>query len=55
MITVKVLDVDAKTRRISLSLLALKREQESQVVRAEDPALKKLKARFGGDLKGGIE
>ena len=53
-ITVKVLDVDPKTRRISLSLLAMKQEQESQVVRPDDPALRKLKARFGGELKGGI-
>ena len=53
-ITVKVLDVDPKTRRISLSLLAMKQEQESQVVRPDDPALRKLKAKFGGQLKGGI-
>ncbi len=53
-ITVKVLDVDPKTRRISLSLLALKEERESEIVRPDDPALRKLKARFGGELKGGI-
>jgi len=53
-ITVKVLDVDPKTRRISLSLLAMKLEQESQIVRPDDPALRKLKAKFGGELKGGI-
>lgn len=53
-ITVKVIDVDPKTRRIGLSLLAMKREQESEIVRPDDPAMRKLKARFGGDLKGGI-
>ncbi len=53
-ITVKVLDVDPKTRRISLSLLALKEEREAEIVRPDDPAMRKLKARFGGDLKGGI-
>ena len=53
-ITVKVLDVDTKTRRISLSLLAALKEHESQIVRPNDPAMKKLRARFGGDLKGGI-
>ena len=50
-VTVKVLDVDAGSRRISLSLLAMK---EEQVVRKDDPALRKLKAKFSGDLKGGI-
>ncbi len=53
-ITVKVLDVDTRTRRISLSLLAALKEHESQIVRPDDPAMKKLRARFGGDLKGGI-
>ena len=53
-VTVKVLDVDAGSRRISLSLLAMKREQESQVLRQDDPAIRKLKAKFSGDLKGGI-
>ncbi len=53
-ITVKVLDIDPKTRRISLSLLALKQEQQSQELRPDDPAMRKLKARFSGDLKGGI-
>ena len=53
-ITVKVLDVDTRSRRISLSLRAAKAEEESEVLRAEDPALRKLRAKFGGDLKGGI-
>jgi small subunit ribosomal protein S1 len=53
-IAVKVLDIDSKHRRISLSLRAARAEQESQVVRPDDPAMRKLKAKFGGDLKGGI-
>jgi len=53
-ITVKVLDVDAKTRRISLSLLAMQKQQESEAVRPDDPAMRKLKAKFSGGLKGGI-
>ncbi len=53
-ITVKVLDVDPKSRRISLSLRAARREQASEVLRADDPAIAKLKARFSGKLKGGI-
>ncbi|MHC4427624.1 MAG: 30S ribosomal protein S1 [Planctomycetota bacterium] len=53
-VTVKVLDIDPKQRRISLSLRAAKEESASQTLRPEDPALKKLKAKFGGDLKGGI-
>ena len=53
-ISVKVLDIDSEHRRISLSLRALKEEQESEVLRPEDPALRKLKAKFGGELKGGI-
>ena len=52
-ITVKVLDIDTEHRRISLSLRALKQEQESQVVRPDDPAIRKLKQKFG-ELKGGI-
>jgi ribosomal protein S1 len=53
-ITVKVLDIDARSRRISLSLRAAKAEEDSEVLRPEDPALRKLRAKFGGDLKGGI-
>ena len=53
-ITVKVLDVDARSRRISLSLRAIKEEQEQETVRPDDPAMRKLRERFGGDLKGGI-
>jgi small subunit ribosomal protein S1 len=53
-VTVRVLDVDPRTRRISLSLRAAKAEEESEVLRPEDPALRKLRAKFGGDLKGGI-
>ena len=55
-ITVKVLDVDRKTRRISLSLRAAKEEQDAEVVKPDDPAMRKLKAKFSFDrkLKGGI-
>ena len=53
-IKVKVLDIDRKHRRISLSLRAMQSQQEAEVVRPDDPAMKKLKAKFGGDLKGGI-
>ncbi|MHC5007505.1 MAG: 30S ribosomal protein S1, partial [Planctomycetota bacterium] len=53
-VTVKVLDVDPRTRRISLSLRAARADEESEVVRPEDPALRKLREKFGGDLKGGI-
>ncbi len=54
-ITVKVLDIDPKNRRISLSLRAVQNTQmEEEVLRADDPALRKLRAKFGGDLKGGI-
>ena len=55
-ITVKVLDVDRKTRRISLSLRAAREEQDAEVVKPDDPAMRKLKAKFGFDrkLRGGI-
>ncbi len=55
-ITVKVMDIDPERRRISLSRRAAMQEQESEVVRPDDPGLKKLKARFGAGppLKGGI-
>jgi small subunit ribosomal protein S1 len=55
-ITVKILNVDPDTRRIGLSLRALSAEQDTEEPRAEDAALRKLKARFGSDqqLKGGI-
>jgi ribosomal protein S1 len=53
-VRVRVLDVDPRTRRISLSLRAAKADEESEVVRPEDPGLRKLRAKYGGDLKGGI-
>src|SRR5262249_48159190 len=53
-VTVKVLDVDPRTRRISLSLRAARKDAEPEVLRREDRGLKKLRARFGGNLKGGI-
>lgn len=56
-VTVKVLDVDHARRRISLSLKAMT-DADAAVSqdRAEDPALRKLRAKFGdgNDLKGGL-
>ncbi len=53
-VNVKVLDIDQKSRRIALSLRAAKKDQEEQVLRPDDPEIRKLKAKFGGELKGGI-
>lgn len=55
-ITVKVLDIDAKTRRISLSLRAAKAKEAEEQLKPDDAAMRKLKAKFGSDhkLKGGI-
>ena len=65
-VQVKVLSVDGERQRISLSMKALteapKREQkggrggrqESIQARADDPEMRKLKARFSGELKGGL-
>ncbi len=53
-VNVKVLDIDKSNRRIGLSLRAVKKEQEEQIPRPDDPEIRKLKAKFGGELKGGI-
>ena len=57
-VTVKVLGVDQQRRRIGLSLKASKEQQSHDSFdRGDDPAMRKLKAKFGaGDsgLKGGI-
>lgn len=66
-VRVKVLSVDQERRRISLSMKALteapareprpgrgRGRDEPNVNRAEDPAMRKLRARFSGDLKGGL-
>jgi small subunit ribosomal protein S1 len=67
-IQVKVLSIDSDRQRISLSMKALteapKREprkggrggrDEPSVSRADDPEMRKLKARFSSnDLKGGL-
>ncbi|MHC4416559.1 MAG: 30S ribosomal protein S1 [Planctomycetota bacterium] len=53
-ITVKVLDIDPRNRRISLSLRAVKKDQQEQVLRPEDPMIRSLKSKFSGELKGGI-
>ncbi len=55
-VTVKILQVDADRQRISLSLKALKAEKEAETSRVDDGAMRKLRAKFGGDgnLKGGL-
>jgi small subunit ribosomal protein S1 len=54
-ITVKVLSVDAATRRIGLSLKQAIAHDDSQPAREEDKAMRKLREKFGdGPLKGGI-
>ena len=56
-VTVKVLSVDAATRRIALSLKQAIQsgEGDDTPLREEDKAMKKLREKFGNDpLKGGI-
>jgi ribosomal protein S1 len=54
-VSVKVLSVDAATRRISLSLKQGQGNDESQPAREDDSAMRKLREKFGdGPLKGGI-
>ena len=54
-ITVKVLSVDAATRRIGLSLKQAIGNNDSQSAREEDATMRKLRGKFGdGSLKGGI-
>jgi small subunit ribosomal protein S1 len=59
-VTVKVLSIDPESRRISLSLKALKEQKmmEAPPPRKEDPELARRKAllmaKFGGKLKGGL-
>ena len=54
-VTVKVLSVDAATRRISLSLKQAIGNDESQPAREDDASMRKLREKFGdGPLKGGI-
>ncbi len=54
-LTVKVLCVDAATRRIGLSLKQAIGDDDAQPARVEDPAMRKLREKFGnGPLKGGI-
>jgi len=57
-VTVRVLSVDSTTRRIALSLKQAQGEDggEDAPTRDEDPAIRKLREKFGGgDLKGGID
>lgn len=54
-VTVKVLSVDAATRRIGLSLKQAIGNDETQPAREDDAAIRKLREKFGdGPLKGGI-
>jgi len=62
-VKVKVLSVDHGKRRISLSIKALKdppagsRERSgpsADEIKKETPALRRLREKFGGDLKGGL-
>ncbi|MEE2720031.1 MAG: S1 RNA-binding domain-containing protein [Planctomycetota bacterium] len=54
-VSVKILEVDPASRRISLSIKQAGGEESSAAERKEDPMIAKLKARFGdGPLKGGI-
>jgi ribosomal protein S1 len=54
-VTVKVLSVDAATRRIGLSLKQAIGNDETKPAREEDAAMQKLRSKFGnGPLKGGI-
>ena len=57
-ITVRVLSIDPSTRRIALSLKQAQSEDGGMdtPMREEDPAIRKLREKFGGgELKGGID
>ncbi|HIN09232.1 MAG TPA: S1 RNA-binding domain-containing protein, partial [Phycisphaerales bacterium] len=57
-VTVRVLSIDPTTRRIALSLKQAQTEAsgEDTATREDDPAIRKLREKFGGgDLKGGID
>lgn len=54
-VTVQVLSVDPDKQRISLSMKRAAASDESAANRADDPAMQKLREKFGGGpLKGGI-
>ena len=53
-VTVRVLNIDKERQRIGLSLKAMKTEAEAMQPRETDGAMERLKAKFGGDLKGGL-
>ena len=63
-VQVKILSIDPDKGRVSLSKKALEarpassgrgnRDGGGDVERAEDPEMRKLRARFSGDLKGGL-
>lgn len=57
-VTAQVLDVDLDSRRISLSMKAMRESLEEDMTRADDPSMAKLRAKFGSGpdkLKGGLE
>lgn len=55
-VTAQILDIDPDSRRISLSMKALKESQAESAERPADASMERLKARFGSDrpLKGGL-
>ena len=62
-VQVKILSIEPDKGRVSLSKKALEErpadaksggDRDSSAARAEDPAMRKLRARFSGDLKGGL-
>jgi small subunit ribosomal protein S1 len=54
-VSVKILSIDAATRRIALSLKQAVGNDDAQPAREDDVAMRKLREKFGnGPLKGGI-
>jgi small subunit ribosomal protein S1 len=56
-VTVKVLSVDPRSKKVALSLKALQEKKEAEMERREDKHMRKLKAQLTrkfGELKGGI-
>jgi len=56
-VQVKVLEVDPDSRRISLSIKALREQKAEEIERTDDRAMARLRARFGSgerELKGGL-
>jgi small subunit ribosomal protein S1 len=53
-VQVQVLSVDQGKQRVSLSIKRAGGSDAAAADRQEDPAMRKLREKFGGDLKGGI-